>query len=39
MCPFVKTLHNYVQTIAYRGERDPTNMLRPDTEIKGNNRL
>ena len=30
MCPFVKTLHNYVQIIAYRGEQDPT--LRKLTE-------
>ena len=37
-CPFVKTLHNlinnYVQIIAYQGERDPTVM-----EINGNNWL
>jgi len=39
MCPFVKTLHNYVQIIVYRGERELTNIFRPDTEINGNNRL
>ena len=30
--PFVKTLRNYVQIIAYPGERDLTNIFRPDTE-------
>jgi len=35
-CPFIKTLHNYVKIIAYRGKRDATNIFRPDMEINGN---
>jgi len=27
-CLFVKTLHNYVQIIAFRGDWDPTNRYR-----------
>jgi len=32
-------INNYVQIIAYPGERDLTNIFRPDTEINRNNRL